>query len=150
MDADAYQQYAREDATLLHQAPREPGRVLMPRRLCDDDRTEFTMITVWDGLESIIAFAGPDPDPGRVLPLDEQFLIERELSAALRRVQPIPARASVIEKPGSCDPCLHNDDPARRPRIVTQATIAPSGSSAPSRCSRGDSGQPGEAIGEEP
>jgi hypothetical protein len=52
----------------------------MPRRLCDDDRTEFTMITVWDGLESIIAFAAPDPDPGRVLPLDEQFLIECDLS----------------------------------------------------------------------
>ena len=55
--------------------------VLMPRRLCDDERAEFTMITVWDGLESIIAFAGPDPDPGCVLPLDDQFLIERDLTA---------------------------------------------------------------------
>jgi hypothetical protein len=25
------------------------------------DRTEFTMITVWDELTSIVAFAGPDP-----------------------------------------------------------------------------------------
>ena len=33
----------------------QPGRI-GARRLCDDDNTEFTMITVWDGLESIIAF----------------------------------------------------------------------------------------------
>jgi hypothetical protein len=45
---------------------------LIPRRLCDDDRAEFIMITVWDGLESIIVSAGPYPDPGRVLPLDAQ------------------------------------------------------------------------------
>jgi hypothetical protein len=38
------------------------------------------MITVWDELTSIIASAGPDPERAVFYPLDEQFLVERELS----------------------------------------------------------------------
>ena len=53
---------------------------LMLRRDRGDGRTEFTMITVWDELESIIAFAGPDPDQAVFYPLDKRFLVERDLT----------------------------------------------------------------------
>jgi hypothetical protein len=36
----------------------QPGRIDAAPAL-HDDRTEFTIITIWDGLESFIAFAGP-------------------------------------------------------------------------------------------
>src|SRR5215468_5893874 len=80
MDADFYQQYMREVALPGYEGVAGNRGVLMLRRDRDDERTEFTMITVWDGLESIIAFAGPDPDRAVFYPLDEQYLIERDLS----------------------------------------------------------------------
>jgi hypothetical protein len=52
----------------------------MLRRAREDDRTEFTMITVWDSLETITAFAGPDPERAVFYPRDEGFLIERDLT----------------------------------------------------------------------
>ena len=61
-DADAYEEYMQEVA--LPGYANVPGNraVLMLRRACDDDRTEFTMVTVWDGMQSVIASTGPDPD----------------------------------------------------------------------------------------
>ncbi len=46
----------------------------------DDDRTEFTTVTIWDGLENVIAFAGPDPERAVFYPRDERFLVERDLT----------------------------------------------------------------------
>jgi heme-degrading monooxygenase HmoA len=80
VDADDYQQYMRDVALPGYEGVAGNRGVLMLRRARDDDRTEFTMITVWDGLESIAAFAGPDPDRVVFYPLDDQFLVERDVS----------------------------------------------------------------------
>jgi heme-degrading monooxygenase HmoA len=80
-DAAAYGQYVREVALPGHAGVAGNRGVLLLRRARADDRTEFTMITVWDELTSIIAFAGPDPERAVFYPLDEQFLAERELRA---------------------------------------------------------------------
>jgi heme-degrading monooxygenase HmoA len=79
-DADAYEQYMREVA--LPGYAHVPGNreVLMLRRPLDDDRAEFTMITAWDDMASVKAFAGPDPERAVFYPMDEQFLVERELT----------------------------------------------------------------------
>lgn len=53
--------------------------VLMLRRDLSDDRTEFTMISLWDSYEAIKAFTGPDPDVAVFYPDDERFLVERDL-----------------------------------------------------------------------
>jgi heme-degrading monooxygenase HmoA len=79
-DADAYQQYMREVALPGYADIGGNRAVLMLRRPRNDDRTEFTMVTIWDGLESIIAFAGPDPEQAVFYPRDEQFLVDRELT----------------------------------------------------------------------
>jgi heme-degrading monooxygenase HmoA len=79
-DADAYAQYMHQVALSGYTDITGNRAVLMLRRRRDDDRTEFTMITVWDSLESIIAFAGPDPERAVFYPRDEQFLVERDLT----------------------------------------------------------------------
>ena len=70
-DADAYEQYMREVALPGYADVAGNRGVLMLRRARDDDRTEFTMIPVWDELASIVAFAGPDPEQAVFYPLDE-------------------------------------------------------------------------------
>ena len=78
-DADAYEEYMHEVALAGYANVAGNRAVLMLRRARDDDRTEFTMITVWDGLENVITFAGPDPERAVFYPRDEQFLVERDL-----------------------------------------------------------------------
>ena len=79
-DADAYEEYMHEVALAGYANVAGNRAVLMLRRDRDDDRTEFTMITVWDGLKNVIAFAGPDPERAVFYPRDEQFLVERDLT----------------------------------------------------------------------
>jgi heme-degrading monooxygenase HmoA len=78
-DADAYQQYMREVALPGYADVDGNRAVLMLRRARDDEQTEFTMVTVWDGLESIIAFAGPDPERAVFYPRDDELLVDRDL-----------------------------------------------------------------------
>ena len=80
VDADAYEEYMHEVALAGYANVAGNRAVLMLRRARDDDRTEFTMITVWDELENVIAFAGPDPERAVFYPRDEQFLVERDLT----------------------------------------------------------------------
>jgi len=51
----------------------------MLRRDRGDGHTEFTMITLWDDLKSVMSFAGADPDQAVFYPEDEKLLTEREL-----------------------------------------------------------------------
>lgn len=79
-DADAYEEYMHEVALAGYANDAGNRAVLMLRRARDDDRTEFTMITIWEGLENVIAFARPDPERAVFYPRDEQFLVERDLT----------------------------------------------------------------------
>jgi len=79
-DADAYEEYMRKEALPGYANVAGNRAVLMLRRARDDDRTEFTMVTVWDGLENVVAFAGPDPERAVFYPRDERFLVERDLT----------------------------------------------------------------------
>ena len=45
------------------------------------DRTEFVMVTLWDSIEALEAFAGEDYEQAVFYPEDERFLIERDLRA---------------------------------------------------------------------
>jgi len=79
-DADAYEEYMREVALPGYATVTGNRAVLMLRRARDDDHTEFTMVTVWEGMANIIAFTGPDSDRAVFYPRDEQFLVERDLT----------------------------------------------------------------------
>jgi len=43
-----------------------------------DDRTLFTVISLWDSLEAIKGFAGPDPEVAHYYPEDDEYLLDRE------------------------------------------------------------------------
>jgi heme-degrading monooxygenase HmoA len=46
------------------------------------DRAEFVLITLWDSMDAIRAFAGDDPEKAVYYPEDDDFLIDRELNVA--------------------------------------------------------------------
>jgi heme-degrading monooxygenase HmoA len=79
-EADAYEEYMREVAAPGYTSIPGHRALLMLRRGCGDGRTEFTMITCWDDMESITVFAGPDPERAVFYPRDEHFLVDRDLA----------------------------------------------------------------------
>ena len=79
-DADAYAEYMREVAVPGYTNVPGHRTLLMLRRPRGDGSTEFTMLTCWDDMDSITAFAGPDPELAVFYPRDEQFLADRDLT----------------------------------------------------------------------
>jgi len=56
-----------------------PGnREVKVHRRKEGDRVHFLLISYWDSLESIAAFAGPDIEIARYYPRDSEFLLEME------------------------------------------------------------------------
>jgi heme-degrading monooxygenase HmoA len=55
----------------------------------EGDRTQFTLITYWDSLDAIKAFAGDPPEVARYYPEDDDYLINREDTAEHHEVAKI-------------------------------------------------------------
>ena len=51
------------------------------------DRCEFVMLTVWESMEAVVAFAGPEPERAVFYPEDDRYLIERDLQVTHYDVQ---------------------------------------------------------------
>ena len=79
-DADAYEEYMREVAVPGYTGVPGHRTLLMLRRRRGDGNTEFTMVTCWDGMEAITAFAGQDAERAVFYPRDDRFLIDRDLT----------------------------------------------------------------------
>lgn len=79
-DADTYEEYMRTVASPGYRNVPGHRTLLMLRRPRGDGSTEFTMVTCWDDMDSITAFAGPDPERAVFYPLDEELLVERDLT----------------------------------------------------------------------
>jgi len=45
-----------------------------------DDRTDFTLISYWESMDAVRAFAGDEPEVARFYPEDDDFLVDRELT----------------------------------------------------------------------
>jgi len=56
--------------------------VYVLRRRVEGDREEFMVLSLWDDVASIRAFAGDDVDVARFYPEDDAFLVEREWTCA--------------------------------------------------------------------
>lgn len=76
-DADVYQLYLVQTGVAAYQAIAGFQRVHMLRR-SEGETTEFVMLTFWDSLESIRAFAGDDVEKAVYYPKDEKYLLELE------------------------------------------------------------------------
>jgi len=78
-DYDAYLAYLEESGVAeLHATPRNRG-VMVLRRL-DGDEAEFGVMSLWDSLDDVKAFAGEDVEVARYYPKDERFLLELDPS----------------------------------------------------------------------
>ncbi len=79
-DADRYVEYLQE--TGVKEYRETPGNrgVFMLRRV-DADRVEFLLLTLWDSIEAVRAFSGPDERVAVFYPEDDAFLVDRERHA---------------------------------------------------------------------
>jgi heme-degrading monooxygenase HmoA len=76
-DAQTYLDYLQR--TGLADYARTPGhrRTITMRRIADG-RAEFVLITLWDSLEAVRAFAGEDFERAVFYPEDDRFLVARD------------------------------------------------------------------------
>ncbi len=74
-DYDAYLAYLEESGVAeLHATPGNRG-VMVLRRL-DGDEAEFGVMSLWDSLDDVKAFAGEDVEAAHYYHEDERFLLE--------------------------------------------------------------------------
>lgn len=79
-DGDAYADYMRQTGIAAYAATPGNRGVLMLRH-DTDDRSEFLMVTLWDSVEAVKAFAGDDYERAVFYPEDERYLVVRDLRA---------------------------------------------------------------------
>jgi heme-degrading monooxygenase HmoA len=76
-DADSYRAYLEE--TGLRDYALTPGnRGALALRRDVGDRTEWTIVSLWESVDAIKAFAGDDITKARFYPEDDRFLVSRE------------------------------------------------------------------------
>jgi heme-degrading monooxygenase HmoA len=74
-DYDPYLAYLEESGVAeLERTPGNQG-VMVLRRL-DGEETEFAVISLWNSLDDVRAFAGDDIDTARYFPDDARYLLE--------------------------------------------------------------------------
>jgi heme-degrading monooxygenase HmoA len=76
-DADDYEKYMRETGLRGYAAVAGNEGILMLRRSVGE-RVEFCMVTLWDSIDAIKAFAGDDYESAVFYSKDDEFLVERE------------------------------------------------------------------------
>ena len=78
-DGDAYAAYLAD--TGVRDYRKTPGnRGVLVLRQQADDRARFTVVSLWDSLDAIRAFAGDEPERAVFYPEDDRFLVERDLT----------------------------------------------------------------------
>jgi len=75
-DKDVYHDYLKK--TGLKEYAETPGnKGVYTLRHVANGRCDFLLLTLWESLDAIKAFAGPDYEKAVYYPEDERFLIER-------------------------------------------------------------------------
>ena len=76
-DGDVYEQYIRDTGVAEYKATAGNLGVTMMRREVGD-RTEFMLLSLWESLDAVKAFAGEDYEKGVFYPEDDRYLVERD------------------------------------------------------------------------
>ena len=74
-DYDAYLEYLEASGVAALKETAGNRGVMVLRRI-DGDEAEFGVVSFWDSLDEVKAFAGEDIDVARYFPDDERFLLE--------------------------------------------------------------------------
>ena len=75
-DADGYADYMNATGVAEIESIRGNVGVLLTRHV-KDGIAEFTFISLWDSMDSIKLFSGPDPDRAVFYPEDDRYLVTR-------------------------------------------------------------------------
>lgn len=76
-DSEAYYQYLLRTGIPDYRST--PGNLgISVLRRTDGDEAHFLLITYWESMEAIRAFAGDEPERARYYPEDERYLLELE------------------------------------------------------------------------
>ena len=75
--ADAYMRYLEATGLRDYRATKGNLDVLVLRRT-EGRTTHFLLVTLWDSMDAIRAFAGPHPEKAVYYPEDDAFLLEKE------------------------------------------------------------------------
>ena len=83
--ADRYLGYLKKTGLKDYKATKGNRGVYVLRRTIDGN-AEFTLISLWDSMEAIRRFAGPNVDKAVYYPEDKDFLLELEPKVSHYRV----------------------------------------------------------------
>jgi heme-degrading monooxygenase HmoA len=84
-DGDAYARYMQDTGVPGYASTPGNAGVWMLRRDVGE-QTEFVMFTLWESIDAVRAFAGPDVETAVFYPEDDRYLIERDLTATHHEV----------------------------------------------------------------
>lgn len=77
-DADAYLDYLHR--TGLAEYAATPGNLgVLALRRSDGDRAELLLLSLWESMDAVRRFAGPEPERAVFYPEDDRFLVDRDL-----------------------------------------------------------------------
>lgn len=86
---EAYLEYLKQ--TGVRACQETPGnRGVFVLRRVSDGRAEFLFVSLWDSMQAIHAFAGPDADKAVYYPEDARYLLEMEPGVAHHEVLVAP------------------------------------------------------------
>jgi heme-degrading monooxygenase HmoA len=77
--AEQYLAYLNETGIPDYRATEGNQGVYVLRRI-EESRAHFLLLTLWESLDAIKQFAGPDFEKARYYPEDDEYLLERELT----------------------------------------------------------------------
>ena len=75
--ADQYLDYLNKTGIPDYRATEGNQGVYVLRRI-EGDRAHFLLLTLWESLDAIKRFAGPEYEKARYYPEDDEYLLERE------------------------------------------------------------------------
>jgi heme-degrading monooxygenase HmoA len=84
-DADAYETFMKERAAPDYGSVKGLKQLFFTRR-DEGDIAHFLLITVWDSMDAVKAFAGDDPAKAKYYPEDDRYLLEKEDCSLNHRV----------------------------------------------------------------
>jgi heme-degrading monooxygenase HmoA len=79
-DGDTYAEYVARTGMAEYAACAGNRGAWLLRRDLADGLTEIVTVSLWDGRESIVEFAGEESDRAVFYPEDDRYLVERELT----------------------------------------------------------------------
>lgn len=84
-DGDAYERFMIERAAPDYRSIEGLKKLYFIRR-DEGDAAHFLLITIWESMAAVEAFAGADPSKAKYYPEDDKYLLEKDVHARNHRL----------------------------------------------------------------